>query len=154
MTTNLRRHVLPALVAAGACAALSMGGPAQAMTLPENGPAELVPAGDPTTYSSRAYEEAIAACMTRRGFEYEPYLYTVEVTPMEVAGPGEGIAMSMDTFTGGTDPNERIVAALSVAERIAYHRALNGPGSPLDAQGYPTGRSISISDGSCGGRAG
>ena len=154
MTNILRRHVLPAAAAAGTLVALSTGAPAQAMTLPESGPTAIQPAGPTTTYSSQAYEEAIAACMADRGFEYEPYVYSVDVTTLEERPNGQQvIGMDMETFTGGGDPNERIVARLSTAERVAYHHALYGPDNPLDARGYPTGRSLGTSDDSCGGVA-
>lgn len=152
MTLTIRHHVVPALAASGVLVALATSTPAQALTLPEDGPPRLVPAGETTTWSSRAYERAIAECMEARGFEYEPYLFRVRSTPMETDGGGEVFAMEF--LGGGDDPNEAIVAGLPVAERIAYHHALNGAGSPLDAQGYPTGRSVSVSDGSCGGQAG
>jgi hypothetical protein len=155
MTTNLRRIGASLLATAGALAALSVAAPAEAMSLPESGPTHLEPAGPTRTYDSRSYEEAVAACMTRRGFDYEPYLYKVQVTPLRGdGGDGKTIAISTDTFIGGEDPNEAIVAGLGVGERVAYYRALNGPDNSLDEQGYPTGRSVTISDASCGGRAG
>lgn len=151
MTTKTR--IAAVLLTTGTLAALT-GGSAQAMTLPESGPPHLVPSGSTTTYDSRAFEEAIAACMEARGFDYEPYLYTVESTPMKFEDGTTGIGIDMQSFQGGEDPNEAIVAQLTPARRAAYFRALHGPVNPLDAQGYPTGRSLGSSDDSCNGRAG
>lgn len=148
MTTTTRLRAL--LLASAAVAAVASAAPAQAMTLPETGPRHLTPTGPTETYDSRAFEEAVAACMRDRGFDYEPHLYTVETLQTE----DDVIGLQMETYTGGEDPNDAIVAGLTPQRRAAYFRALHGPVNPLDAQGYPTGRSLGSTDGSCTGQAG
>ena len=51
---------------------------------------------------------------------------------------GYGISTAPPTDRGGppVDPNDKIVAAMSVAERVAYQHALYGAATPLDSQGY------------------
>ena len=58
---------------------------------------------------------------------------TVTITYTPVIGNDHLTLVEIDA---GADPNEAIVDGLTVAERIAYHRAYWGPGTRLDAEGY------------------
>jgi hypothetical protein len=124
--------------------------------------------GGPTVISSatqqRKYQEAIARCMAVQGFEYVPEP-GASITSTNIGGGAEVIKLNApprfpdlppDQFAarfgygistappagrnGGppVDPNDRIVAAMSVAERVAYMHALYGAATPLDSQGYLT----------------
>jgi len=121
------------------------------------------------------YEEAIARCMAKEGFEYVPYVapYDATFTPdgtvmLEESKPsfpdlppaefaarfGYGISTKPPADRKeDIDPNEAIVARMSVAERVAYQQALRGKGNQLDAQGYPSGAGLSSSESSCTGKA-
>lgn len=123
----------------------------------------------------REYEEAIARCMAAEGFEYVPYIPDVDTTflpdgtmtleenepafpdlpPDEFAARfGYGISTKPPAAAEeDVDPNEAIVARMSVAERVAYHQALYGNGNTLDDQGYIAGTGMSSSETSCVGRA-
>lgn len=120
-------------------------------------------------------EEAIARCMAKEGFEYVPYVapYDATFTPdgrvmLEPAKPtfpdlppdefaarfGYGISTKPPAARKEeTDPNDAIVARMSVAERVAYQQALRGKGIVLDDQGYLAGNGISTSETSCSGQA-
>lgn len=122
-----------------------------------------------------AYEEAIARCMAAEGFEYVPYVAPYDATLMpdgvvtlEAAEPafpdlppaefaarfGYGISTKPPAARQQQkDPNDAIVARMSVAERVAYQQALRGRDNPLDAQGYPAGDRLSSSETSCTGKA-
>jgi hypothetical protein len=125
---------------------------------------------------SREYAEAIARCMASEGFEYVPWVDTnTEATflpdgtiTIEAAEPsfpdlprdefaarfGYGISTkSAAAQKEEKDPNEAIVARMSVAERVAYHQAMYGKAIGLDNQGYIAGNSMSSTDNSCTGRA-
>jgi hypothetical protein len=121
--------------------------------------------GGPTVISSateqREYQERIARCMAAQGFDYVPEP-AASITARNIAGGGRVITFDAaptfpdlppDQFAarfgygistappGGAksarvDPNDRIVAAMSVAERVAYEHALYGPATPLDSRGY------------------
>jgi len=108
----------------------------------------------------RKYQEAIARCMAAQGFDYVPEP-GASITSTNVGGArvitfnapprfpdlppdrfaarfGYGISTAPPADTRGpaVDPNDKIVAAMSVAERVAYQHALYGVGTPLDSQGY------------------
>lgn len=121
----------------------------------------------------RVNEDAKAACMAAEGFEYVPFVMVFEVTPLPGGGEsiehagqrvsgldespqefaaqyGYGLSVALPT-DGDTrpDPNEAIVDAMSVTERVAYHQALFGITQSLDDNGYPDSE-ISFGDpGSC-----
>jgi hypothetical protein len=67
---------------------------------------------------------------------------------------GYGISTAPPPSKGGppVDPNDKIVAAMSVAERVAYEHALYGVGTPLNSQGYLES-SVNESPQSCMSRA-
>jgi hypothetical protein len=125
--------------------------------------------------AQREYEEAIARCMAAEGFEYVPFVSRMDtrfsadgtmtldpnrgtfpdLPPAEFAAQF-GYGISTRPAAAGkdeVDPNEAIVARMSVAERVAYHRALYGPHNRLDDQGHLAGNGIASSDESCVGRA-
>ncbi len=108
----------------------------------------------------RKYQESIARCMAAQGFDYVPEP-GASITSTNVGGArvltfnspprfpdlppdrfaarfGYGISTAPPAKAGGppADPNDKIVAAMSVAERVAYQHALYGVGTPLDSQGY------------------
>lgn len=121
------------------------------------------------------YEERIARCMADDGFEYVPYVApfdatflpdgTVSLAPSRPSFPDLPPAEFAARFGYGisteppaareqrSDPNEAIVARMSVAERVAYHRALYGPENALDDEGFLAGDGIASSEASCVGRA-
>jgi hypothetical protein len=123
----------------------------------------------------REYEEAIARCMAAEGFEYVPYVDDVDATflpdgtvtldfgkssfpdlPPDEFAARFGYGLSTEPPAAQEtkkDPNEAIVARMSVSERVAYQEALRGKGNVLDGQGYLAGNSLSSSDTSCLGRA-
>lgn len=125
--------------------------------------------------AQREYEEAIARCMAADGFEYVPFVSRMDASfradgtmtldpdkgtfpdlpPAEFAAQfGYGISTRpAGTGKDEVDPNDAIVAQMSVAERVAYHRALYGPDNRLDDQGHLAGTGIMSSDESCVGRA-
>ncbi len=129
----------------------------------------------PDEGAQREYEEAIARCMAADGFEYVPFVSRMDASfradgtmtldpdkgtfpdlpPAEFAAQfGYGISTRpAATARDEVDPNEAIVARMSVAERVAYHRALYGPDNRLDDQGHLVGNGITSSDESCVGRA-
>lgn len=137
-----------------------------------------VGAGVGTTLSDSdqlAYEEAVARCMAAEGFEYVPYVApfdatflpdgTVTLEPTKPSFPdlpadefaarfGYGISTKPPAVRKEeTDPNDVIVARMSVAERVAYQQALRGKDNVLDDDGYLAGAGIATSEGSCMGRA-
>jgi hypothetical protein len=111
----------------------------------------------------RKYQEAIARCMAAQGFDYVP---EPGASITETGGPGGSEIMKLnspprfpdlppDQFAArfgygsstappasssgpAVDPNDKIVAAMSVAERVAYQHALYGVDTPLTSQGYLT----------------
>jgi hypothetical protein len=109
----------------------------------------------------RKYQERIARCMAAQGFDYVPEP-AASITEKGSSGGGQvitfnapprfpdlppdqfaarfgyGISTAPPAATSGppVDPNDKIVAAMSVAERVAYQHALYGAGTPLDSQGY------------------
>ncbi|WP_110204980.1 hypothetical protein [Nocardioides daejeonensis] len=121
-------------------------------------------------------EEELARCMAAEGFEYVPYVdagFDATVTAdgrvmLEPAGfpdlPadefaaqfGYGIStkeLGAEQSRAQKNPNDAIVARMSVAERVAYHQTFYGPQIALDDEGYLAGTSISNADTSCSGRA-
>ena len=131
-------------------------------------------AGDDNEAAARKAEETIARCMATQGFEYIPDPHTFTVTGS--IGGAEIISTNDPTFpnlppavfaarfgygistappaTKTPDPqdrNEKIVRAMSVAERVAYYQALYGKGIVLDRTGNLT-NSITTDDNSCEGR--
>ena len=123
--------------------------------------------GGPTLISSatqqRKYQERIARCMAAQGFDYVPEP-GASITSTHIGGGAEviklnapprfpdlppdqfaarfgyGISTAPPASRGGpaVDPNDKIVAAMSVAERVAYMHALYGVATPLDGHGYLT----------------
>jgi hypothetical protein len=109
----------------------------------------------------RKYQEAIARCMANQGFDYVPEP-AASITSTNIGGGakvikfnspptfpnlppdqfaqrfGYGISTAPPASKGGppVDPNDKIVSAMSVAERVAYEHALYGVGTPLNSQGY------------------
>jgi hypothetical protein len=131
--TRLTRVTLSTIMLGSAIigAGLATPAPALAMTA-EPTPIRLV--GDrsaATTSTDRVFEEATAACMAAHGFEYIPNVATITFTPL--VGHDDVTLVEIDA---GADPNEAIVDGLTVAQRIAYHRAYWGPDTRLDAEGY------------------
>jgi hypothetical protein len=126
--------------------------------------------------AQRKYQESIARCMAAQGFDYVPepsgsitattqggaQIIKINTPPpfpnlppdQFAARFGYGISTAPPAAKGGlpVDPNDKIVAAMSVAERVAYEHALYGPGTPLTSQGYLTS-SISSSPQACTSRA-
>lgn len=123
----------------------------------------------------RLYSEAIARCMAAEGFEYVPdsSQWTTEqigdrqlerriapsrfpdLPPDEFAarfGYGHSTAPKQDRNDDPVDRNEEIVAAMSIAERVAYYGALYGPRTPLDDQGHLES-TIESTDDSCSAQA-
>lgn len=121
-------------------------------------------------------EEELARCMAAEGFEYVPYVDTSfdatvtadgqvlmkpadfpDLPPDEFAAQfGYGIStkdLGAERSAAQKNPNDAIVARMSVAQRVAYHQAFYGKQIALDDQGYLAGTSISNSDSSCSGRA-
>jgi hypothetical protein len=123
--------------------------------------------GGPTVISSatqqRRYQERVARCMAAQGFDYVPEP-GASITSTNIGGGAEVVKLNApprfpdlqpDQFaarfgygistappaTRGVplvDPNDKIVAAMSVAERVAYMHALYGVATPLDSHGYLT----------------
>jgi hypothetical protein len=123
--------------------------------------------GGPTLISSatqqRKYQERVARCMAAQGFDYVPEP-GASITSTNIGGGAEVVKLNAppkfpdlppDEFAarfgygfstappatkGGpaVDPNDKIVAAMSVAERVAYMHALYGIATPLDSHGYLT----------------
>ncbi|MBB3045452.1 hypothetical protein [Nocardioides soli] len=121
------------------------------------------------------FEEEIARCMAAEGFEYVPFVPDVDATllpdgsmTLDVTG-GSFPDLPPDEFAARfgygisteppadreeqRDPNEAIVARMSVAERVAYHQALYGDVNTLDDRGYLAGTAMSNTETSCVGRA-
>lgn len=134
------------------------------------------PKDDSGVVDNRDIEEQVASCMADQGFEYVPDVlsWTAEGSGagpqvVEIDGGSEGSDLPPDEFarrfgygfsstppgsdTGDADPNADMVAAMGVAERVAYHRALMGDEQQLDDQGYPAGVEYTTTDDSCSGRA-
>lgn len=132
--------------------------------------------GDGGAIDNRDIEEQVASCMAEQGFEYVPDVFSWATEGsaagpqlVELSGADEGSDLPPDEFarrfgygfsssppgadTGDDDPNADLVAAMGVAERVAYHRALMGDEQPLDDQGYPAGLEYTTTDDSCSGRA-
>jgi hypothetical protein len=110
----------------------------------------------------RKYQESIARCMAAQGFDYvpEPAASISEnsqggerivhfdtpprfpdLPPDQFAarfGYGSSTAPPASKSGPPVDPNDKIVAKMSVAERVAYQHALYGPNTPLTSQGYLT----------------
>ena len=110
----------------------------------------------------RKNQEAVARCMAAQGFDYVPEpaasitetnqggarIVTFDTPPRFPDLPpdqfaarfGYGISTAPPASTSGppVDPNDKIVAKMSVAERVAYQHALYGPNTPLTSQGYLT----------------
>jgi hypothetical protein len=130
--------------------------------------------GDDDEAAARRAEETIARCMATQGFEYIPDPHTFTVTgsiggaqiismndptyphlpPAEFAarfGYGISTAPPATKTPDPQDRNEKIVRAMSVAERVAYYQALYGKGIVLDKTGNLTS-SITSDAGSCEGR--
>lgn len=119
-------------------------------------------------------QEAIARCMAKEGFEYVPYVAPYDATitedgmvmleptkptfpdlpPAEFAARfGYGISTKPPADRKEEeDPNDAIVARMSVAERVAYQQALRGKGNVLDAEGFLAGNGLTTSEASCSGR--
>jgi hypothetical protein len=123
----------------------------------------------------REYQEAIARCMAAQGFDYVPEpAGAITSTPMAGGGRlvkldrpsfpdlpaaqfaaryGYGITTAPSTSGAGpVDPNDKLVAKMSVAERVAYQHALYGENTPLTARGYLT-TSINESPAACTAKA-
>lgn len=121
-------------------------------------------------------EEELARCMAAEGFEYVPYVDTSfdatvtadgrvlmkpadfpDLPPDEFAQQfGYGIStkgLGAERSAAQKNPNDAIVARMSVAQRVAYHQAFYGRQVALDDEGYLAGTSLSNSDSSCSGRA-
>jgi hypothetical protein len=134
-----------------------------------------IDAGGDDLATARNQEESIAQCMAKQGFQYVPNPQTFTVKPgpdgsqlisMDNAplpdlppdqfaaqyGYGISTALPASDQPDPSDQNDRIVRAMSVAERVAYYQALDGKDDPLDAQGNPTSARV-IDDSSCQGRA-
>ena len=130
--------------------------------------------GDDDEAAARKAEETVARCMATQGFEYIPDPHTFTVTgsiggaqiislndptfptlpPAEFAarfGYGISTARPATAMPDRLDRNEKIVRAMSVAERVAYYQALYGKGIVLDRTGNLTS-SITTDDSSCDGR--
>lgn len=108
----------------------------------------------------RAAEDAKADCMAEHGFEYVPYVMPLSFAPAPAGGavsivveggpgrelpPGEYAAqygyglstVSPAERTTRADPNDAIVDAMDVPERVAYFRTMFGASQSLDDRGYP-----------------
>ena len=105
-----------------------------------------------------AYEQAVADCMADRGFTWEPRARgdldpstAVWNLPPEEFAVTYGYGMTtIDRPERPEGPNSDRVAAMSTAERRAYHRALYGDWVPLDDEGYPTTASTASTGGDDG----
>lgn len=121
----------------------------------------------------RVNQDTKAACMAAEGFEYAPFIQVFEMTPLpgggammespDDEGPGRDLpedqyaaqygygvsTVSPSERNERVDPNDAIVDAMSVAERVAYHEALFGPSQSLDGNGYPNAEMPRDDDSAC-----
>lgn len=103
---------------------------------------------DPFTgqWSDAEREQLVAACMRYRGFAYLPK--KTKAVPVfgtgsrdRVKSEGYGVTTGYDGSDkgGDRDPNDDVIAALSVAQRSAYYRALIGSDPSAGGEGFAPG---------------
>ena len=143
MNTTIRRIGVTLVLSAGTFGALATTSAAHAILWELDHDAA-------TSYSTADRENAIAACMADRGFDYVPWIGTTTGTPVVFPGDdGPQHAILWDFDGPEVDPNETIVDALSVEERIDYQHALYGDLVNLDADGHLAGTTLTSTDEGC-----
>jgi hypothetical protein len=154
MKTQLSGRVAAALAPAtiASFGALGVAAPAAAQTPTAFAPPPgFVQLGHGSTQSQQV---STRECMAAAGFEYVPHVVEYDVYqrvgPDGQAGtPSVVTPQLVHTDAPGTDPNDDIIADLTVPRRVAYYHALYGPSVQLDEEGDPAGPSLTSDDQAC-----